>query len=336
MIVSSFPDLLGLTQRSRTSSDIRAQMETVSQEAVTGLRADITKATDGRNGDLHLLQKAVNDLDLEDRINNLTGTRITLMSNAISNVRESVGNIDTNAIIALNTQSGIAIDNLTSNAKENLSLMFDSLNIRHGTRNLLSGNATERTPFAGPEQLLSDVNAILTSGGTAADIETALDTYFDDPAGGFQTNIYQGGDENAPAIKLNNNLEIDLDVRGDNQAIKDIMRGLSVLALAPNSGIATDSDDFTRIYQSAIQSISNGKTNLIALEADLGIHAESIAAIEAKNQAERMTLTSAVAAITTRDQFEAAGELKSLEVQLQSSYIITSRLSNLSLVNFLR
>jgi len=37
-----------------------------------------------------------------------------------------------------------------------------------------------------------------------------------------------------------------------------------------------------------------------------------------------------------RDQFEAAAELKQLEVALESSYIITSRLSDLSLSNYLR
>lgn len=37
-----------------------------------------------------------------------------------------------------------------------------------------------------------------------------------------------------------------------------------------------------------------------------------------------------------RDQFEAAGELKALEAQLQASYTITARLSDLTLTNFIR
>jgi len=40
--------------------------------------------------------------------------------------------------------------------------------------------------------------------------------------------------------------------------------------------------------------------------------------------------------LTARDQYEAATELRELERNLEASYLLTSRLSNLSLLNYLR
>jgi len=40
--------------------------------------------------------------------------------------------------------------------------------------------------------------------------------------------------------------------------------------------------------------------------------------------------------MTSRDQYEAAAELKALEASLEASYMLTARLSQLSLMNFLR
>ena len=166
--------------------------------------------------------------------------------------------------------------------------------------------------------------------------ETQLNTYFDDPAGGFATTIYQGGTTAPSPVSLSNGQKLELDFRADANAFKDIIRGLSVIALAPETADSFASDDFSTIFSSGIGVLSNGKTGVTEFEAELGIVSETISRIDEHNEMERLTLTAAYSALTTRDQFEAAGELKRLEVQLESSYLITSRLSNLTLVNFLR
>jgi flagellar hook-associated protein 3 FlgL len=51
---------------------------------------------------------------------------------------------------------------------------------------------------------------------------------------------------------------------------------------------------------------------------------------------EETIFTSAFNALTARDQYEAAGALKDLESSLEASYLLTTRLASLSLLNFLR
>lgn len=336
MPLTTFPDLLSFNQRNRTTTNIKTQLDRASQEAVTGIRSDLTAASNGRVGEVHLLRKALSDIDLSDRINTVTSTRIDLMAQGISGARTAMNGIDSRARVAFHSNSEAGMTSIVSEAETNLRSVFDSLSVKHGTRNLLSGNRTDTPPYAHSDVLLDDIKQIVATAGSPADIETALDTYFDDPAGGFNTRIYLGATDGAGIIRLGDSDEIHVDVRGNNDAIKKVLRGLSVMAASTSSAFPRESSEFSDIFLKSVSAAAEGTSALINLETDIGIFAETIDKIKTRNSQEKLSLSSAYQSIVGRDQFEAATELKKLEVQLESSYIITARLSSLSLVNFLR
>lgn len=336
MIFTGFPDLLSYSRQTRTTAGVKARLQTTANEAVTGRYEDITKATNGDVGSAHLLKKALNDIQQNQRLNTLSGTRIELITQALKGARTIVSGLDTNAVIALDSQNGPAITNVASDAEANLRSVISTLGLKHGTRNLLSGDATSVPPFAGADNLLDDIRAIIVAGPTPADIETALDTYFDDPAGGFQTNIYIGGDNPPPAARLGDGSILQIDLKGDDPSIKETLRGLAVLAVSESSAFAPGGTEFAEVFGSGITQLSQGIGNLIAKEADIGIYAETIEKADERDQFENRSLTAAFQAIVGRDQFEATTELQQLQVQLEASYLITSKLSNLTLTNFLR
>lgn len=336
MISSSYPDLLSFNLRTRLATDLKARQDQVSQEVVTGRHADITARVDGRVGEVHLLNKAIADIEVENKVNDLASSRINLMSDTLTTVTEAVSGLDSEAIIALGTGLDSSIDTVVNKARGEISRVIDTLSVRLGTRNLFSGDASDQPTFAGTDQLISDVRNIMQTAGDSNAINAALDTYFNDPNGGFQTNIYTGGDNNMSDIRLGNGQKIAIDVKGDDQSIKDTLRGLAVLATADDAGFARDSADFAAIFEPAASSITNGINKLISLGGELGVYGGTFESIETRNNAERQTLRTALQNIVTRDQFEAAGELQQIQVQLETSYVLTSRLSQLSLVNFLR
>ena len=336
MQLGGYPDLLSFTRRNRTTTDIKARLNVAAQEAVTGLQADVTKATNGRVGNAHLLNKALNDIEQSTRINSLSSTRLDLLSQGISGARAALNGIDTKAIIALSTTNAPAISAIAVEAEANLRSTLSALNVKHGSRSLFSGDATDQDPFVGADALLDDIRNIVTTAGSPADIEAALDTYFDDPAGGFQTKIYTGGTGQSSPLHIGNDQTVDLNIRGDNEAIKDVLRGLSVLSTAQETGFAVDSDEFAEVFNSGITKTAKGTSEFIALEGTLGIYAEALSKADERNKFEALSLTAAYQALVGRDQFEAAAELTQLEVQLEGSFILTSRLSDLTLTNFLR
>ncbi|MDB2438731.1 flagellin [Hellea sp.] len=336
MQLTGYPDLLSFTRRNRTTANIKARLDVAAQEAVTGQRADLTEATNGRVGNAHLLSKALNDIEQSSRINALSTTRLDMIGQGISGARNAMNGIDTRALIAINSAGTADVETIADEAKANLRSVMSALSSKQGTRNLFSGDAVDQSPFADVDILLDDIKNIMATAGSPANIESALDSYFDDPAGGFHTNIYTGGTDAAPPLQIGDGQKLNVDLRGDNDAIKDILRGLAVIATAESSGNAIGTSAFTEIFSSGITAAANGTSGLISLEGNLGIASETLEKANSRNQFEALSLNTAYQSLTGRDQFEAAAELKQLEVQLESSYIITSRLSDLSLTNYLR
>ena len=336
MLLTGFPDLLTYSRQTRITASLKARLQTVSNEAVTGLHDDITKVTRGNVGGAHLMQKALNDIEQNTRLNSMSGTRLELITQSLQNSREAIDGLDTKALIALNSNNLDFIATVTSEAEAGLRSVMTSLSSKHGTRNLLSGDATEAPPFAGPDALLADIRAIMAGNATPAAIDTALDTYFNDPLGGFQTNMYLGGANAAPPLRLSDGSIIEVDVRGDNSVIKDTLRGLAVLASADSSAFPAGSPPYNEVFQSGINAIAEGVGGLIAMQGDLGVFSETIEKADARDAFEKLTLSAAYQAIVGRDQFEADAELQQLQVQLEASYVITSRLADLTLTNFIR
>lgn len=336
MLLTGYPDLLSYSRQSRITADIKSRLEIVSNEAVTGLHDDITKVTGGNVGGAHLMKKALNDIAQNTRLNSLSSTRLEMITNSLNGAREAVNGIDVQAIIALNSNNSDQLANISAGADANLRSVMSALSSKHGSRNLLSGDATDLPPFAGADALLDDVRAIMVAGTSAAGIDAALDTYFNDPAGGFQTNQYLGGLNAAPPLRLSNGGVIAVDVRGDNPVIKDVLRGLATLATAGSSGLSEGGAEFNTLFTNGITATADGVSGLIAMEGDLGIYAETIDKANSRDQFENLTLTAAYQAIVGRDQFEAVAELQQLQVQLESSYVITARMADLTLTNYIR
>ncbi len=336
MQVSSYPDLLAYSRRNRTTAQIRDQIQTVSQEAVTGLKSDLKSATNGDVGRAHLLQKAQSDLLQAQEVNTLSETRLSFMSGAVAGARTTLNSIDTRGFIALNSGTPTGTDAIADEAENTIALIMNALSTSHGERNLFSGDRTNVTPFAGAEALLEDVRNLIATAPNANAAMVAIDDYFDTPGGGFDTNIYQGGDGNPPALPVGNGQTLQVGIKANNQEIKDTLKGLTLMATAKESLPPTDATGFAFLFEEGTKAAAKGGSGLIRLETELGTLGETVEKAKTQNDSERASLSLAFQNLFGRDQFEAAAELQSLQIQLEASYTITSRLSNLTLTNFLR
>ncbi|MBL4854230.1 MAG: hypothetical protein JKY25_08335 [Robiginitomaculum sp.] len=336
MFLSAAPDLLSFQRQTRLTSDLKARLEITSREAVTGRREDIASVVSGDVGSIHLLQKAVDDIEQDGRINALSEARLDLMSSSLSAIRGVIGSLDTLALSSISTPNIFGLGTIAQQAEANLRSTMSLIGTTQGNRKLFSGDATDQIPLARADKLLDDVRTIMQAGPDPASIETALDFYFDDPLGGFATDIYKGGEGNAPPSFLADGSKIEFSVRADDQALRDTMRGLAVLATAQSTGYDITGNEFNAVFTGGAASVSKGKGGIIKLEGGLGIYSGLLENATEQQSAERLTIGQALNGITGRDQFEAAAELKQLEIQLQASYLITARLANLNLTNFIR
>lgn len=335
MVASSVPDLLAFSRLSRAVGELKSRADIARTETVTGKHEDVAKAVNGDVGALHLLKKAIEDVQnyqstLAHAENRTARTQAVLGSLTSNSTR-----IGANALSALGAGMDGQMKTVAEDARGTLYAIFSELNTTAGGRALFAGDAADTPPLGAVEDLLADVESIIATAPDAGAANAALDAYFNDPAGGFATSIYQGGDGEAPAVELAPGVRLQSAVKADAQPIKDMIRGFAVLASYETlpSGSAAERD---ALAKSAAELSLKAETKLTDLRATIGVAEARIAERKSEYQAEETALTKLFNSKVARDPYEAAAELQLYENQLEASYVITARLGNLSLANYLR
>ena len=307
-------------------SDMRDQISDTSKEVVTGFHSDLTLHLDGKIGQAQLSKKAVDDIALDRELLTIRQTRIGIAQQQLENVADASGTLANDARVAISMESNFSLETAGQEAEASLERIFSSLSVRVGQRFLFAGDATDRPPLAEASELLEDLSQIAQTATDATDFETQLDTYFNDPAGGWQTNIYLGSE----------NVSDPDSISATDPALTDLVRGLSVLALARpslNTPILSTDD---ALIQSAADLIDEGNTELTLTRAELGRIENRITGELTDLDTEETILSAAFAELAVRDQYEAAAELQLLETNLEAAYLLTSKLANLSILNYIR
>ncbi len=329
------PDLIRLTRLNRSVADIKQQADRARIETVTGQVEDLTKESRGDVGGLHLLRKAISDAQGFQQNLRLSANRAERTQTVLTSLTRESSTLATDVLSYVGPQNTSALGASAENAKAALFVAFSNLNTDAGGRALFSGDTPDASPLGDPEVLLSDVRQIIAGAADAAAADAALDQYFNDPAGGFATNIYRGGLNDAALVEIAPGVRVSASTRADAQPIKDLLRGLAVIAnyeTLPLDGAAGRDT----ILRGGADLLLTAETGLIDLRSTLGVAENRIQQRVDEFFTEEQALTSLYNSRTTRDPYEAASALQLLQSQLEASYTITARLSQLSLTNFLR
>jgi len=301
------PTLRAHTLIQQSVSSIRERLDSVRSEAVTGRVADVGRAVNGDTGKVDRLTEAL--AYAEDRVSVLSfeGNRARSAQDVLTAVRDTTEGVRGDALLALSASGSISDEAAAITG--------------------LSG------PLADADVILDDLRTLVAAAPTTDAALVDIAAYFDDPAGGFATNRYLGGDGAAPTVELSRTERVATSVGANDDALRDTLRGLALVAL---SGEAADADAQDSFLQAGADRLGSSIEDVIELQSRIGTREERIASAQVGYEAQITSLTLANNALTGRDQAEAATEMRLLESQLEASYLTTSRLANLSLVNYLR
>ena len=326
--MTSLPPLNGALSSSLNQSiaRARARIPEVSEEAVTGRRVNLVGHLKGDIGQAFLSQKAVDSISTEREQLQIRETRLDILQTSLTFVQEAASGIGTRLEASLGVDDKTGLETAARDASNAIGNIFSALNVRLGERYLFSGDATATQPFSDPDQLIGDIQAIASSATDPADFNTQVDAYFNDPAGPYQQGIYAGSQTVSDSDS----------VSAADPAITNLIKGFAVLSLAQSDQNFALIDNNPEILQNAAGGLLNAETEVTNLRASQGLKQEQIARAQTALDTEETILTRSFNALTGRDQFEAASELQQLETNLEASYLLTSRLSNLSLLNFIR
>ena len=326
------PTLLAHSRLTAATSDLRRQSEAARIEVITGRKGDLPLALGRGVGEAHLLQKAINDVSQHHAAIAQFNLRATVAQSAVQSITAGASALNAELIAALGRGDETVVAASEDIARNALEQAFTRLNARVEGRSIFAGDGVDEPALSDTSVLITDIAAIYSTALTPAQFEADLDVYFNDPVGGFATNIYQGGPGEIASIEITKGEIMRGAAKADEQPIKELLRGLVVIAVAAGQGPSPNRDASLR---------SAGSTLLNAADASIGIvtrigteqQRASNAAIRLNE--EEAALTAAYNAKTSRDPYEAASRLQNLESQIEAAYVLTSRLSRLSLTNYL-
>ncbi len=326
------PTLRAHTLIQQNISSIKGRLETARSEAVTGQIVDVARAVNGDTAKVNLLSEAIAYSDDRKAVLDFEGSRMSTAQSALDSMRD----LAENTVSALRFASGSPSSNTKVLAEQSaLSGLEDTvsrLNTSFGGRPLFGGDSG-LVPLNAAEDIIDAVRGIVTAAPDAATGLSQIDAWFNDPAGGFATTFFQGGDGDAPTVELDKGERVSTSLRADEQAFRDTLRGFAVTAIAAEA----PTEAARGAYQDAGETILSGASNdVVELQGNLGVREERVAGALADHEAQSVTLSIAYNGLTTRDQAEAATEMRLLESQLEAAYLTTSRMANLSLTNYLR
>lgn len=332
MSAGSVPDILSFSRLSRKISDLKSRADTTRTEAVTGRYEDLTAHLKGDVGGAQLLKKALDDAKAYGSLLSQAELRAQTTQYVLSSTASAANGIGSAAVAAFKTNDGVQLEIISEQARGALTSLFSDLNATLGGRTLFSGDATNSPALAAPETFFADMQAIFSSASDTADLEAQLDAYFNDPAGGFETNIYLGGDGKTPDVELSPGVRINASAKANDAEIKDLMRGLAELAFYDGAGFSgAESTGWA-----GAERVLTAEANLTTYRAAIGVSESRIAAAKERYANEETVLARLYNAKTARDPYEAASELQLLESQLEASYLLSVRLGRLSLTNYMR
>lgn len=322
----------------RQNADLKTVLNRLTHEMSTGRRADLSGAV---GGDFKVLAGIEHSLSLLGAFRTATSEAQTF-TETLQTAFETVQKITTDLAPALNsagtTGSATHVATASQDARQKFFSAVSALNVRVGDRYALSGDATDRKPILGAQEILDELTLAITGQVTGTGVITAIDGWFDAlPGGGGYVDTIYGGSATALApFRVGEGEEATMTITATDPTLRETLKGLAIAAMVKEGALAGDLTGQSFLMKTAgDRLIANGQS-LAILRAGLGTTEQAIATAASKNQAETSALEIARNRIVAADPFETASELEAVRGQLETLYALTARLSRLSLADYLR
>lgn len=331
----SLGDLAQSFMLQRRGADLKAEMSRLNAELTSGQVSDVKAVLAGNVSYL---------TDIENDLNTLGGFKIATAEAAqfadatqisLERIYDTTSSLSTAILTASASAVGPVLEQISVDAENDLDAIVSALNTSSGGRSLFAGTATNSAAMSNADTILSALRSA-TAGAQSPDaLIDAADTWFDDPAG-FSATMYQGSDQTLAPLRVSDTDTVTMDTTADAEEFRALIRSVALTAIASDPSFGFSGDSIREVFSETGKSLFENQADLTALQANVGSAQERIETIATRNATEETTLAFAKGALLQADPYETATKLEEVQFQLQSLYTVTARMSDLSLVNFIR
>ena len=336
MKTAAVSDLSSAMRLQRVGQSTRANMQVAGYEVASGLKSDLVKATGGNLSSLFAIEKTMARLDVRASAISTASARAEATQFNLEKIQQNVAEFGTDLIAAVNLGNQQQAFSVAGSARGAFDSIVSAINGRYGDQALFAGANVDGAAVLDAQSMYNDIIALTGAAPDSTAVIAAVDDYFYNPAGGFATTGFLGDALDAPSAEIADGEVVDYSVRGDAQALRDALRNVALIAIANNGDHAGSDLDSMNIMGAAATSAITTVNSLIDLRESLGHVEERLSQAAAFNASQKNTFEMNRNGIIAADPYEAATRFQALEGQMEAIYLMTSRLSNMRLQNYLR
>jgi len=347
----SYSSLHAAFERRQSAADISTQLQQSQKELATGIRSDVFASIGVRAAETLDLRASSSRDAAQVVANRLLLGRMESMSDALGTMRDAVSTTLELAIpnrdAPLGTSTGVQ-----AAARTSLESLIAQANASHGGAPLFSGVEQPGRTLQGwaevnPDTGLSpaDVMQQILAGGLSdtasvnaalADLEAAFGNASGTAGWNYDATFYNGAPETGPrpTAGIGDGATVEFGVQANDRAFRDTMMGLAMLA-SVDPGSIQDDAAYKAWMNAAVSKISGGSAGLLELETRVGAQQARIETANTRMEDRADIYAGRIVDLEGVDEYEAATRIKLLETQLQASYAVTARLSQLSFLNYM-
>lgn len=317
---------------SRQTAQLRAEIERRSTELTTGLHRDLGAAVGGDFSALAAVEQSLARLKGHAAGTAEAALFADAMQAALGMISDGADALGADILRAVGPAREASVDSVAMEAGRAFSTAVAALNTRFSERALFSGVNAETAPLPAAEAILSALEIAIGGAATAADVQAAVAGWFASPAG--YDALYAGGAARGP-LPIAAGETASLPVTALDPAIRDTLRALATAALLDRGLLADQPEARAQLMKATGEDLATGGEARAQLRARVGTVQAQVAAAQTRNAAEASALEIARAGITAADPYDTATVLEDLQSRLESLYLVTSRVSRLSLAEYL-
>jgi len=336
MAATTLGDLAQAFALRHRNTILREDIIRYNNELTTGMTTDVASHLGGSYARL---------TEIERGIRLVEGYRISIteaqqyadmVQERLEQIALTSQNFANNLLIADFSSAEATTVALSEAGRSNLAAIVDAMNSQSAGRSLFSGDATDRAGLVDSDAIFTEIRTnVIAAATNASEVETLLQAWFDDPAG-FETFAYLGSNDDLASFRMSETASVTVNVKAKDEEIKAILLGTALASVADDATLGLDFEEQGRLLRRAAERLLSAQNDLITVQAGVGLAQERIEEWTVRVSTEKLSLDNAKGALLEIDPYEAATRLEAAQFQLESLYTITTRLSQLSLVNYLR
>lgn len=301
------------------------------------MKADIPNALNGDLSRLSYIQGQLTDLETYQQNASEAQNMFDTMQNILERIQTIIDTTGPDLLNQATTSSGEILHLSATETTEQFRLIFEEISTSVGGRHIFSGTRTDTAPLNPFEDMVTELTSVVSNVTSATDIVDRIDAWFDAPAGtgGFSDTIYRGSNSGRNTVSVSPKRAVGSDLTANSAELRGTLKGMAIMAYLAETGAGIDAATTRELTAAAGLKLFEASIGLTNARAMIGMQQHATAQAKTRNAAETAFLSISKSKLISSDPYYTATALQEAEASIQAIYILTARISRLSLTDYL-